>query len=199
MKKLLFTLIACALISSTGFSQSSGASFNTSNITWFGIDYTHCYFITPMYFPNTGDLKLKLKAWNDLVLYEREKYIEKTLKGKNVEFSTDAVEAKNNEVDIKSMIKDNASDADLLKSDQIQGIINGYNIESGMKGTGLVLIAESYNKPAEEGYYYVTFFDIATKKIFVTEQMSGKAQGFGLRNYWANTFYKVLQEIGKKY
>jgi hypothetical protein len=199
MKKILIALTACLLIVSAGFSQSSKASFNTNDITWFGIDYTHCYFSTPIDFPNTGDLKAKLKAWNDLIFYEREKYIDKTLKGKNVKFSTEAIEEKNNTVDIKSRILDDLSKANLVQSDQIQEIINGYNIKDGSTGTGLVLIAESYNKPAEEGSYYVTFFDIATKKIFATEQMSGKANGFGLRNYWANTFYKVLQEVGKQY
>jgi len=182
-----------------GYAQSSDTTLNTNQITWFGIDYTHCYFITPIDFPNTIDLKTKLKTWNDLTMYEREKYIEKTLIGKDVEFYTDAVEAKNNEVDVKSRIEDNESQADLLKEDQIQSIINGYNIKSGMEGTGLVLIADIYDKPAEKGYYYVTFFDIATKKIFSTERMAGKAKGFGMRNYWANTFYEVLQEVGKKY
>jgi hypothetical protein len=199
MKKLLITLITGLLLSSASYSQTSGTPFNPSDITWIGIDYTHCYFITPMDFPSTTDLKAKLKAWNDLILYEREKYIEKTLKGKNVKFSTDAVEAKNNSINVKSRITDDASKSSHLQKDQIQGIINSYNFEDGLTGTGLVLIAESYSKPEELGNYYVTFFDIATKKIFVTERMSGKAKGFGLRNFWANSFYKVLQDVGKKY
>lgn len=199
MKRLTFTLITGMLISLAAISQSEDDSFDTKKLTWFGIDYTHCYFVTPYDFPNTGDLKTKLQVWNDLVLYERAKFIEKTLKGKYVKYYPDAVEAKNDKIDIKSRLKDNVSNSDLLKEDQVQDIINGYAIESGMEGTGLVLIAMSYDKPAEEGVYYVTFFDIATKKIFSTEQMSGKASGFGLRNYWANTFYKVLKQIGNTY
>ncbi|NOX86391.1 MAG: hypothetical protein GXO86_10590 [Chlorobi bacterium] len=61
------------------------------------------------------------------------------------------------------------------------------------------MIAESYSKPNVQGAYYVTFFDIATKKVLSTERMLAKPGGFGLRNYWAKTYYTVLKEVGKKY
>jgi len=199
MKTILLSIIGGLLLSSAGFSQSSGSEFNTDEITWFGIDYTHCYFLNPIDFPSRVDLKNKLKSWNDLVVYEQEKFIEKTLQGKHVEYETDVVEERNNAVEIKSKITEDGFKSSHLQSDQIQAIINSYNIKGGLSGTGLVLIAESYSKPNEQGAYYVTFFDIETKKVFVTERMLGKAKGFGLRNYWANSFYKVLLEVGKKY
>lgn len=199
MKKFLLLLITGILISSTSYSQSSGSSFNANQITWFGIDYTECYFLNPIDFPSRDDLKNKLQAWNDLVLNEREKYITKTLKGKSVKYAKNAVNERNETVKIKDKITDDNTKSNHLKSDQIQGMINSYNIEDGLSGTGLVLIAESYDKPTEHGNYYVTFFDIATKKVFITEPISGKAKGFGLRNYWAGSIYKVLQQVGKKY
>jgi len=104
MKTILLSIIGGLLLSSAGFSQSSGSEFNTDEITWFGIDYTHCYFLNPIDFPSRVDLKNKLKSWNDLVVYEQEKFIEKTLQGKHVEYETDAVEERNNAVEIKSKI-----------------------------------------------------------------------------------------------
>lgn len=199
MKTILFSIIGGLLFSSASFAQSSDNEFNTDEITWFGIDYTQCYFLNPIDFPSRVDLKNKLKAWNDLVVYEQEKFIVKTLPGKHVEFETGVVEERNNSIEIKSKITEDGFKSSHLQSDKIQAIINSYNIKDGLTGTGLVLIAESYSKPNEQGAYYVTFFDIETKKVFVTERMVGKAKGFGLRNYWANSYYKVLQEVGKKY
>lgn len=199
MKKLLALLFTIAILTTSGFGQSSDNAFNSNDITWFGIDYTQCYFLTPIDFPNVSDLKSKLDSWNDLVLYEREKYIEKTLPGKNVEFEIDAVSERNTTIDVKSRLTEDKSKSNHLKTDQIQGIINEYNIESGLEGTALVLIAESYDKLGEHGNYYVTFFDLNTKKVYATERISGKAKGFGLRNYWAGSFYNVLKQVGKKY
>ena len=64
-------------------------------------------------------------------------------------------------------------------------------------GSGLVFIAESYDKPNGKGAYWVTFFDIGSKKIIKTQRFEGKAKGFGLRNYWANSYYQVMKEAGK--
>jgi hypothetical protein len=44
---------------------------------------------------------------------------------------------------------------------------------------------------------YVTFIEMPSGKVIMTERMTGKAQGFGFRNYYAYTVYKVIQEIKK--
>jgi len=195
MKKNLLLIAFSILLGMTGSSQS----FDTNNLTWFGIDYTNCYFLTPMDFPNVGDLKTKLRAWNDLVLYERDKYIDKTLKGKNVKFELETVNKRNDQVNVKEHITDDGFKSSHLDPAKVREIISSYDIPPDLSGTGLVLIAESYSKPNEQGAYYVTFFDIATKKVLSTERMLGKPGGFGLRNYWAKTYYNVLKEVGKKY
>ncbi len=195
MKKNLLLIVLSVLFGTTGISQS----FNTNNLTWFGIDYTNCYFLTPMDFPNVGDLKLKLRAWNDLVLYERDKFIDKTLKGKNVKFALETVNKRNEGINVRDHITDDGFKSSHLDPAKVQEIINSYDIPPDLSGTGLVLIAESYSKPNEAGAYYVTFFDIASKKVLSTDRMLGKPGGFGLRNYWAKTYYLVLKEVGKKY
>ena len=195
MKKNLLLIAFSILLGMTGSSQS----FDTNNLTWFGIDYTNCYFLTPMDFPDVNDLKDKLNAWNYLVLSEREKYIQKTLAGKNVKIAIEMVTKRNKSVNVKEHITDDLFKSSHLDPAKVREIISSYDIPPDLSGTGLVLIAESYSKPNEQGAYYVTFFDIATKKVLSTERMLGKPGGFGLRNYWAKTYYIVLKEVGKKY
>jgi len=198
MKKSLVILLAAFLAAATSFGQKSDIS-NAKSWTWLGIDYTHCYFITSMDFIDADDLLSKTKAWNNLVYTEREKYIEKALEGKNVTFSADMIKDMNMEIDMESRITNDESLYKHLDPTQAEQIVSNYKIPDDLSGVGLVFIAESYNKPEEAGAYYVTFIDLSTKKVLSTERMTGKAKGFGLRNYWAYTFYKVLQEIGKKY
>lgn len=198
MKKTLLILLSALFVSANSFGQSSDIS-NAKNWTWMGIDYTHCYFITSLDFIDADELLSKTKAWNNLVYTEREKYIEKTLENKKVEFSADMVRDRNMEIDMEDRITDDVSLYKHLDREQIEDIVNSYDIPANLSGIGLLLIAESYSKPEEAGAYFVTFFDLDTKKVLGTERKSGKAKGFGLRNYWANSFYRVLKEIGKEY
>ena len=102
-------------------------------------------------------------------------------------------------INVKSRITDDGFLSSHMESNQVQGIIDSYRVPDDMQGVGLVFIAESYSKPNVKGAYYVTFFDISTKKVLITERMLGKPSGFGLRNYWAGSYNNVLKVIGKKY
>jgi len=45
----------------------------------------------------------------------------------------------------------------------------------------------------------VTFFDIASRKIYFTEKMSGKTSGAGMRNYWAGAIKSIIKSMDSKY
>lgn len=199
MKKLLFILIIGTLVVSSSNAQSSADVANSTKWTWFGIDYTNCYFIMSYDFPSVSDLESKITAWNNLVLTEREKFLVKPFKGKTLDFSVEMVQELNDGIDVKSKISNDEMLSSHMESSQIQEIVKNYSVPEDLSGVGLVFIAESYSKPNEQGAYYVTFFDIASKKVLSTERMLGKAKGFGLRNFWANSYYVILKELGKTY
>ncbi len=84
-----------------------------------------------------------------------------------------------------------------LGEDEVKKIISEYDI-TGKEGIGLVFIMESFNKNKELGYIWVTFFDLETKEVLLSNKMSGKPGGFGIRNYWAKSYYNVMKSIEKK-
>ena len=199
MKKSLITFCALLIFASTISAQSVSDISKAKEWTWFGIDYTSCYFLSPMDFPSVSDLRSKIGAWNDLVLLERAKFIEKPFGGKDFVYYVDMIKDRNEEIDVKGHISEDGFKTTHLEPNMIQEMINSYFIDDELTGIGLVLIAESYSKPNVKGSYYVTFFDIESRKVISTERMLGKPKGFGLRNYWANSFYIVLKSTGKKY
>jgi len=198
MKKILM-LLAAIIVSAGLNAQSSSDIRNASEWTWLGIDYTNCYFLTKMDFPSVSDLESKISAWNNLVLLEREKFVVKTLVGKNIIYYIDMVQTINSDIDVKSRLTDDGFQSTHIEEVQIQEIVGSYDLPADMSGIGLVFIAESYSKPNVQGAYYVTFFDISSKKVLSTTRMLGKAKGFGMRNYWANSYYLVLKNLGKLY
>lgn len=199
MKKLLFVLFISTSAIFSSYAQSSEDISNSTNWTWFGIDYTNCYYIMSYDFPSVSDLESKIGAWNNLVLTEREKFLVKPFKGKTLAYSIDMVTEINEGIDVKSRISNDPMLSTHMDKSQIQEIVNNYQIPNDLSGIGLIFIAECYNKPNEQGAYYTTFFDIASKKVLSTERKLGKASGFGIRNYWANSYYVILKELGKTY
>jgi hypothetical protein len=59
---------------------------------------------------------------------------------------------------------------------------------------GLVFIAETLSKTNQSGTFHVVFFDEATKQIIYSRKVTGKAGGFGVRNYWAASIYSILKK-----
>ena len=199
MKKFIFSLFIVLTINSVVLSQDLEDIFNAKELTLFGIDYTQCYFVTSLTFYDTIELKNLIIVWNKLFNAEKEKYLVRPFKYKHISFANDAVLEVNKKINVESRISDNADQMEHLDYTSVQEIISKYQISKDLTGIGFVLLAECYNKPEERGFYYVAFFDIATKKVFLSEKMSGKAIGFGERNHWASSYHNVLQELGKKY
>lgn len=78
-----------------------------------------------------------------------------------------------------------------ISQTDIQNIVNGYQIKDTL-GTGVVFVALKLDKSAGRAYYDIVFFDLTTRRIFSTYRRYGYCQGFGLRNFWANTVYECL-------
>ena len=62
-----------------------------------------------------------------------------------------------------------------------------------------MLIAESLNKIMAEAWYHFVAIDMATGKVILHERLRGQPQGFGLRNYWANSIHTVIRDIRDYY
>lgn len=56
----------------------------------------------------------------------------------------------------------------------------------------LFIVAKELNKSTNTGTFIAVIFD-ANKQIIYEQEFSGKAGGFGLRNFWANALYNGLK------
>lgn len=200
MKNLSLLFIA-VLLSISSFSQDMGLVFQTQSATWYGLDFSEAYFIGKEGFTNPQDIKDRyFNSWNLLINNEYDKYdIGKYFKKENVEFSLDNVTARNKEVNIDERVINDNGKMLHLDENKVQEIIKSYEFGDEEQGLGIVLIVESFSKTSQMANYFVTLFDIDTKKVLITNRMDGKAGGFGIRNYWAKTFYSVFKAVPKKY
>ena len=200
MKKIIAFLTSVFILGSVT-AQDADMVFTSNSMTWFGFDYSEAYFIGTEGFTNPDDIKNRyFDSWNNLILNEPDKFdIGKFFYKDEVENDLSVVSKRNAGVDINNRVTNDLSEAVPLDENKVRKMINEYESEGNPEGLGLVFIVESYDKISATGTYYVTFFDISTRKALLIKRMEGKAKGFGLRNFWAGSYYAVMKSANKMY
>jgi len=176
--------------------------FSKDEIIWFGLDFSKSKMIGQFdqgagIAPATGsEVKTKwIPAWNGVILNEPEKYdLKKTFRKTSVYKDLSVVNKSNAKIDVDNIMTYNDYKLKNAETD-IQEIISGYGNGDKTEGIGVVFIVEYFDKVAQTASVYVTFFDIATKKVLFREHMYAKGGGFGLRNYWCKTIFEILKQI----
>jgi hypothetical protein len=80
-----------------------------------------------------------------------------------------------------------------LSDIKLAEMVKRYNL-ADKSGVGLVFIAESLDKPNALGTFHAVFFLMPDGNIIMNQKYSGKAMGFGMRNFWASSFYRILKD-----
>jgi hypothetical protein len=191
--KLIFAIsfIFVAVLSSKAQTPADVVKHGT-DVTFFGIDFSSSKGVVlgataeemrDKYFP----------AINTLLVVEKDKYsIKKALSKSDVTYSLDEVNKSNQALEVASFNVYSAKDIKALDIDALSQMVQRYNLQD-KKGIGLVFIAESLDKTENLGVYHLVYFSMPEGKIILTEKVSGKPKGFGMRNFWANSIYEILQ------
>ncbi|HQD10406.1 MAG TPA: hypothetical protein PLQ65_12120 [Flavihumibacter sp.] len=197
MKPFASLLLTICLMT-TGFFAGAQKALDPNNpIVYLGIDFSALKIINEPRI-TAMDVKTQYQAINQLVVAEAKKYDWATALGMpNYSSDIGVTMARNEQADISHVFTTNTADDAHLKEDDIKKMVAKYNFQ-GKKGTGLIVFYETFNKGSETGSMWVTFIDMGTKKVLLTERMSGSAKGFSVRNYWTAPVYKVIQDV-KKY
>jgi hypothetical protein len=189
MKTKLFILMLLPFFGYTAFSQDASKAKSEKSVTWFGVDYTLAKFTMVTEDPAVI-VNQYLMAINRLILAEPEKFNIKTYFGKTeVVNDIDQVVERNAAIDPSSLV---INDEHKITPEEVFALIKKYDTQ-GKSGMGLVFVAENLNKISQIGSYYVCFFDLSTKEIIDARRKTGKAAGFGFRNYWAGSAFNVMK------
>lgn len=195
---IVFSLFLLPFLS---FGQQLEDLFQKSDtkITWLGIDFSHVKLIGDFnQFAEWGTQGVEsvrnnyFPSWNDLVYKEYKKYdVAGMFRKENMVLNTDFIYALNKKAPLEEM--ETKSDPDYTEED-IQKFIQSYDFKE-KEGLGILLVAESMNKYKEYAKYHFVVINMTNNKILLHELFTEKPGGFGLRNYWAKTFYNVVKRI----
>lgn len=171
-----------------------------TTITWLGLDMTGAIFIGDREkFGSQSDIQNLIKSWNDVLEREKDKFnIQLMVHKKNpVEYKLDVTKNHNSDLDISNILSEKTADHVHLRKDGVEQIAAAYNFE-GATGIGLMFNIESFNKINNEASLWVTFVNMGTGEVLITERMTANPGGMGLRNYWLGAVREIMEKVKKK-
>jgi len=204
MKNLLLSIMV--LIPGMAFALGWGNSQPTPKMNFYGVDFTLVKTFGVK--EDVGKTALAFEAINKLIVTETKKYqygnffkkyirqiAQTTDLGRIESIGFDNVNI--DEAIYKARVMDEEGmptynkafkidDADLAR------LIKSFNTGTDT-GYGVIYVAELLNKEDGVGNFIAVFFDVKSKKIIFADRVSGKAGGFGLRNYWASPLEKIFK------
>lgn len=195
-KAILFLLSLTLTLSA--YAQTKNDIFNsTTSITWLGLDFTQVRFVGDRdAWEDKSRRHETLESLNNLMIKESEKYdIADAIDKTKVEAETRITVLHNGRLELNDRISDSMTDH-ILKASDIQEIVSKYDFK-GLQGIGLMFNIESFNKPSEQAIVWITFINMDTRQVLITEKMTQAPMGFGIRNYWAGAIYKIIKDIKK--
>lgn len=204
MRTLLLSCLACCLFFTAGAQKSESVLKSGKPVTWLGLDFSQARYIgSATQFKEAGEITTEqlrdkyFPGWNDLFVNEQAKYdVAKYTDRGSVTYALEVTKKANNSIRGKIFSED-PNDYERLTAADIAKQVKSYNF-AGNKGVGLVFIIEGMSKGKEEVSAWVTFVDMGTKSVLQTQRITGRAGGFGFRNYWAKGFFNILKDVKKR-
>lgn len=198
--KGFFIALLFSGISAVSFSQSLKDVFTNSEtpLVYLGIDFSETRILDQ---GNADDIRNRLYgSINQLVVDEFKKFdIKGAFRKSYVENFISAVSDMNSKANLSDIISNNPSDFNRMKESDISAQAKKLDVK-GKTGIGLVFVVEALRKIDKKGdaAIWVTFVDLKSKKVLMTERMVVNAKGgFGFRNFWASTIKEIIDDIDK--
>lgn len=201
MKSLKVQFFLFVLLIGTASAQSpmTGVFNGSTKVTFLGLDFTNAKFVGAAGFTNPDAIQSQfLASWNNLIVAEPKKFsLEDPLRLKGDQYQTkvDDFIKLNEKVNVAANI---TNESQTLTAAKVEASVSKYKL-SEKEGVGVAYVVENLDKTAEKMTVWVTFIDLKTKKVLLTEPVEGKAVGFTFRNYWAGAVANINKAIKSNY
>ena len=198
---LLAFLFVCVNLQSVSAQTKAEVLDDASNdITWLGLDFSQAKFIGPAsQFKDAGEITNEefrdkyTVSWNQLFIDEQKKFnVAEMVHRPTVKYALEVTAKANGNIK-KDFFGNSPNDFKTLNEKKIGDLVSKYDFQ-GKTGAGILFFVEGISKGLGEAGAWVTLVDMKTKKVLFTTYKTGKAGGFGFRNYWAKSWANILKE-----
>jgi hypothetical protein len=191
-KMLLFAMLTLGVCAMAVDKPAKIAFASADKVVWAGVDYSQPRLIRPGEFANPeGIFPGMLEAWNNLVLQEWLKVLEKERR-KPVVIDIAGVTEINKRASTSWIINSD------ITPDAIAKAVRSYKLEN-TSGVAVVFIVDRLIKRGRnsEGVMWVVAFDIGSREVLSSARIAGKAAGSDFHNYWFGIIKDAEKVLGK--
>jgi hypothetical protein len=188
------------LVAASASAQSSQNIFDPNvPVIWLGLDFSKARFVGPAAeFGPPAKYQELLASWNVLMNKEQDKFnVKRFFKKKSVILNFDQTNKINAALNFASMMTEQSGDQPLLTKDDIQTIVNNYNL-SGWGGLGLMFNIESFDFKKKKSTMWITLVNMNTNAVIFSERRVSDPSGAGPRNFWGNSVLNMMERINRK-
>lgn len=200
-KRLTFVTALLLAVVFNGYAQTLKDVFTNSEtqVFYLGIDFTKARLIDDAAANEIDIRDRQFAGINDLIVNEPKKFdLKGALHKSVVDHDLSYVAKRNSKVNAEEIKSTSTADFRRLKEADITTLVKGFDF-GGKSGIGLLFVTEGLSKAEKAASVWVTFIDMKTKKVLMTERMEAKvAMAFGFRNYWGSAFNNLIESIEKK-
>ncbi|HSZ24195.1 MAG TPA: hypothetical protein VK766_00670 [Cytophagaceae bacterium] len=160
-------------------------------IVFLGVDFSRCKLTGNNFY----EPKRLFADINTLFITEKKKYDVATAIHRSILPEQFSIVNQRNESVMENMLSQNSGPA--ITFSDLQSIIDSYDMESAniRDGLAFVIICDHLNEIRVDAAYYYVAFDVASKKIILSDRIIGRAGGSGQRNYWARSLYETISLV----
>lgn len=170
---------------------------NEKEITWTGIDFSKAKFSRKGFDLPQEAIVLYFKEWNMLIISDQKKYdIRMAFRKPVLHYDLQAVTKKNNNIKLNNLLVERLKLEDQLSKEIIKEYVTKSELPKLSK-FALSLIVESFDQDSKTASLWVVLQETASGEMVLCEKFLKTPAGFGIRNFWARTFYNLLFDIRK--
>ncbi|MCK7560105.1 hypothetical protein MKQ70_36380 [Chitinophaga sedimenti] len=201
LKHVFFAAAASLVLSVNAKASGIKDLFNADKqLTYFGIDFTQARLIGDEAANQDDIIEKQFPSLNDPVVNEPKKFkLADAFHRSRIDTDLEESHKKNSKINADKLKSSKSADFHRLTPADIDAVVKTYSF-ADYKGLGVLFVCEAFSKTEKAASYYVTVIDLATKKVLLTERMTGEVGrfgGFGFRNYWANPVKEIIDAIDK--
>lgn len=170
--------------------------YRTGQVTWLGLDFTMAQFINGKAFEDPEMIVSSyIPDWNNIVIKEAAKFnVKKLLHKSDMVIDLELTDHFNSKISSDNIVYEkniSIEPGSIYEDSRKYATLNN-------KGLGVVLYVETYNKVTLLGIYRLVIIDLETGDSLFSEKILQKPKGFGIKNFWLDSFYNSLKYLDKK-
>jgi hypothetical protein len=194
MKNLVFLLLVAGMGPVSWHTVSAAHPSDVDEIVWLGLDYSLVRFIGGVdAFSDLPKIRSHyFRSWNELILLEKDKYdVASAFGAGNVRYEMDRAISRSEARNMEGILQTASYSID---ESQVRALVRSYT-EPGTDQLGALFVMETLDKVRQQSTMWLVVFNRSSGEILHLKWYSGKAGGFGFRNYWARCYYNVLNSL----